>query len=248
MRFPVLILSFCLSSVVLLAQEQDSFEGRIEYAVNSGGMEMTYTVWMKGSLWRSELRSGKQLYEQRLGDIELGTAYLVNDGGKSYRALGRGPGGPPLGGRGPEKKQEPNLGKLVSLKERSQMILDFTAQLEELRGPGKKLSFWWSDEFSPMPGQALPRLKAFEDREQLLAVYFRKRGVGFPLAIENAVSSGKGAFSMRAIRIDSQELDIDFMSLPDGYKMEAGGRPGTSGKRGPGGGGRGPGGGGRPPR
>lgn len=242
--------SFSLGSSI--AAEDEPFEGRIDYAVNSGGMEMAYSFWVKGGLWRSELRSGNQLFELRLGNLGTGEAYLVNEGGESYRALGRAPGmgrdGPPPEGRGGKKGKELNLEKLLVLKDQSMELLDHEVWLEELKGPGKKLHFWWGQGLGALPAEALPRLRGFEGKEQALRVYFRERGEGVPLKIENPKASGKNAFALTAIEIETMELSDAFMSLPDGYKLEAGGRGmggGRSGGRGPGGGGRrgGPGGG-----
>lgn len=251
MRF--LLISFFLSFLASLAFANDEapFEGRIDYAVDSGGMNMVYTLWVKGPLWRSELRSGKQLFELRLGDMEQGEAYLVNEGGKSFRSLARmrGPGGGgPRGERGGKKPKEVKLSKVLTISDEEYRLLDNDVRLEDLRGPGKKLQFLWSDELGAVPAMALPRLKGFEGKEQLLMAYFRERQGGIPLSIEIPKASGKNAFSMTATDIEAVDFESEFLSLPEGYRPEAGGQPDGA----PGGGGRRPGGGGggggRPPR
>ncbi|MDQ8181214.1 hypothetical protein [Pelagicoccus sp. SDUM812005] len=246
MRFAFFSFFFSLVLGLGSASGASPFEGRIDYAVNSGGMEMSYSFWVKGNLWRSELRSGSQLFELRLGNLESGEAYLVNSGGESYRALGRsggrGPGGgPPSGGRSwKEEKKEPNLEKLLSVSGETTALLDRDAVAEVLKGPGKKLRFWWNEDLGLFPVEALPRLKGFEGKEQVLSFYFRERAGGVPLKIEIPKASGKNAFSMEAVSLEEMALVDSFLSLPDGYKMEVGGRPMGGG----GGGGRRPGGGG----
>ncbi len=251
MRFLLISFLFCFIAGFAFANEDEPFEGRIDYRVDSGGMKMDYTLWVKGPLWRSELRSGKQLFELRLGDTEQGEAYLVNDGGQSFRPLARlrGPGGGGPPGEGSRKKlKEVKVSKFLSVSDEEHRLLDFVVRLEDLRGPGRKLQFLWSDELGTVPAMALPRLKGFEGKEQLLMAYFRERKRGIPLSIEIPKASGKNAFTIEATGMEAMELEVGFLSLPEGYKPEAGGRAGG----GPGGGGRRPGGGGggggRPPR
>ncbi|MDQ8196526.1 hypothetical protein QEH56_00110 [Pelagicoccus enzymogenes] len=221
---------------------------------------MSYSLWVKGPLWRSELRSGKQLYELRMGNRETGEAYLVNEGGESYRSLRgprmgaagspRGEGPPPGKGLG-KRGKEMDLDKVLVEKEQGLSLLSFDLALEELRGPGKKLLFAWTDELGEIPFEALPRLRGFEGKEQSLALYFRAREGGIPLSIEVPKGKGKNAFSIVASKVEALELEVLFLTLPDAYKQEAGGRPtggGMGGGRRPGGGGsRGGPGGGPPP-
>ncbi|MBD5781765.1 hypothetical protein IEN85_19850 [Pelagicoccus sp. NFK12] len=244
MKSPLVFLCFVFLSGALFARADEPFVGRIDYAVNSAGMDMTYTIWLKGQSWRSELRSGPQLYELRMGNLETGEAYLVNEGGESYRRLGgmrrMGPGGPPPGGMKKKGEKGLDLGKALSRDEEPVTLLAFELAVEELRGPGKKLLFAWTDELGEIPFEALPRLRGFEGKEQLLALYFRRREGGIPLSIEVPKGKGKNAFSIVASKVEALELEVSFLTLPGAYKQEAGGRPmggGMGGGRRPGGGG-----------
>ncbi|MBK1876870.1 hypothetical protein [Pelagicoccus mobilis] len=248
MRFSLFLICSCfVIRTIAWSDEAEPFEGRIIYDVDSGGMKMTYTVMFKGDKWRSELKSGKQVFDLRIGDLGERTAFLVNEGGKSYRMIGgMGPGGgrgmKPQGDKGSKgKSPEDELEKAVVVKKDRQMILEYECRLEQLKGAGTKLGIWLAEAKVELPGVALPRVKAFEGKERLLAIYFRD-GRGLPLLIE--AGSGKNRFEMRVVELEAMPIDESLVSLSDEYKPEGGMRPMRGGGGGKPGGGR-PGGGGR---
>lgn len=233
----------CMATVASFADEE--FVGRIDYEIDSGGQAWSYSLWLKGSLWRSELRSGKQLYELRIGDLETGEAFLVNEAGKSFRSIGAGrfgprPEGRRSGGQGPgdkkKKEKQEDLSKVVSEKGDTMVLLERELRLEEVKGPGKRLALWWTEDLGEISGNALPRMKAFDEKEGLLARYFEERS-GMPLLIEIPGAKGKNAFSMRAVKVEEEAVEDAFLVLGEDYKPEMGGR--QMGGGGPGGGQRG---------
>lgn len=225
-------LFFGLLGSASTAFAEDSFEGRIDYEIDSGGQVWRYAVWLKGDLWRSELRSGQQVFELRIGNSETGEAFLVNEAGESFRSIGAGSfgpgpaGSPPGDARGKKKKggKPVDLEKVVVVNKRYLDLLGRSAQLEELKGPGKRLQLWWVDDLGAISGMAIPRLKALEEKKGLMPLYFEEREA-VPLLIALPNAKGKKAFSMKAVGIEAMEIEDAFVTLPDGYKPEMGGRP-----------------------
>ncbi|MCH6257048.1 hypothetical protein MLD52_10855 [Puniceicoccaceae bacterium K14] len=268
-----------LSSLQLSASEaEESFEGRVEYEIINAGAKWSYTLWLKDTRWRTELKLGDTLYELRMGDLEDRSGYLVNDGGKNYRSLARrgpwsdsgprGEGGPEGGGKsggqkpskGGDKKKPGKIDpekfeKWVQTKDEVFAVDGFTSNLVVLKGSGKAFSLYPSEGIGMFSPYAVPNFKATQEKGPLLGQFFRTYS-DIPLKI---VESGneKKSFSMVAKSILTEPIDDSLLTIPEDYKedhsMMGGGRPGAgggSGKRGGGGGrgGKGGGGGGGPPR
>lgn len=248
---------FCLAVASSgYAEDQElsrpSFEGQLEYEISAGGDVWNYTLWKRGSQWRTELSSGGQLYEVRIGDSDTGEAFLLNEAGQSFRRLGGpmqmgmpgGPGEPPDGKKKKKEKEPESLDKLVKYLESSEVVLERETDGFELKGPGKPLRIRSSGSLGTFSGHAMPRFKAIEAKERLFVGFFALHS-GVPLQLEIPKAKGKHAFRMAVVAIEEAPVDESLVSIPEDYREEGfGGMPSGPGgmKGGPGGPG-----GGRPP-
>ncbi len=206
------------------------FEGRIDYRIMNDGMEWNYSLWIKGALWRAELRQGNTLYELRLGDTSTPTAYLVNEGGKTYRPLFFTLRPPPQPGRRDTSKPQAavDLSKAIVPDKETKSIAGRVAKLTIVKGPGSKMNVWLNREFGAYSGYAIPVFKKTQDKIPIFVPFLHSEQA-LPLAIEERGKSGKKAFSMTAISITPMALDEEFLSLPADYTPQGSGPGGPAG-------------------
>lgn len=250
-------------SIAGVNEEPVEFEGRIEYAIRSAGADWSYTLWLKGTRWRSELKLGQALYELKIGDNEEHSGYLVNEGGKNYRSLSRR-GGPPAGGEGmqggkrpggkgdkerPDQIDPEKFKKWVQEKDDEFIVDVYVGSRRILKGEGKAFDIYSNEELGMYSPLALPTFKSTQEKGPLFGVFFRTYP-GIPLSVKEA-GNVKKAFSMVATEIIEESVDESLLTIPEDYTLQAqmmggpsGGGGGSGKRKGPppsgGGGGRGP--------
>lgn len=207
-----------------------SFEGRIDYRIMNDGVEWDYSFWIKGPLWRAELRQGNNLYELRLGDISTPTGYLVNEGGKTYRPLFFTLRPPLENGRLVREKSKAavDLSKTITPGKETQFIAGHSTRLTIVKGPGPKMDVWLNRELGAYSGYAIPVFKKTQEKIPTFIPFLHEERA-LPLAITERGKSNKKAFSMTAIAITPMELETDFLSLPEDYMPQGNGPGGPAG-------------------
>ncbi len=217
--FVILVSTF--SEAETTARETPPFEGRIEYRIMNEGVEWDYSFWIKGTRWRAELRQNGMVYELRLGDTSKPTAYLVNEGGKTYHPLFFNIGPPP--GQSPKSNSKYRspviLSKSIVPGKETSSFIDHDARLDIVKGPGSRMNLWLNCELGAYSGYAIPQFKKTQDKIPIFVAYFSKHQ-GMPLAIEERGKSSKKAFSMKIESIHPMSLEESFLTLPENYKPQ----------------------------